>query len=78
MLKAMPIILKEFPDAELCTTGFDLMRHSTNFMNKLREPSYNKILREMISEYGLKTNVKFLGKLSGEEMRNQYADSSVL
>lgn len=77
MLKAMPIILKEFPDAELCTTGFDLMRHSTNFMNKLREPSYNKILREMISEYGLKTNVKFLGKLSGEEMRNQYADSSV-
>ncbi len=77
MLKALPIILKEFPDTVLYTTGADLLIPSDSLMRKLREPSYIKVLREEIKENRLEQHVRFLGTLQGEEMRDQYLASHV-
>lgn len=76
LIKALPIILKEFPDTIIYTTGKDLL--STNGMiDSVRESSYLKILRKLIVQNNLEKNVKFLGVLNAEDMRNRYIMSHV-
>ncbi len=77
MLRAMPIILQEFPDAILYCTGKDLLKGDNSCMEKLREPSYLRMLREEICSHSLENNVRFLGVLQEKDMRNQYLKSHV-
>lgn len=77
MLKALPVILEEFPDTVLYTTGPSLLNFSDSLNGKIRESSYTRILREEIQKKKLERHVRFLGMLQGEEMRNQYLDSHV-
>lgn len=76
LLKALPIILQEFPDTVVYTTGSDLFR-TKSMVEKLRDSSYEKILRKEIVDHNLREHVKFLGTLQAEEMRNQYLDAHV-
>lgn len=76
LLKALPIILREFPDTVVYTTGSDLFR-TKSMVEKIRDSSYEKILRKEIVDHNLREHVKFLGTLKAEEMRNQYLDTHI-
>lgn len=77
VLKALPIILEQFPDTVLYTTGPNLLDAPDSFMEKIRESSYSKVLREEIEKNHLEQHIQFLGTLQGEEMREQYLASHV-
>lgn len=77
MLKALKIILQEFPDTILYTTGRNLLHKPSTLLERLREPSYIRILREQIRENGLEQHVKFTGVLQENDMRDQYLMSHV-
>lgn len=76
LLQALPIILREYPDAMVYTTGPDVFREK-GFFARLRESSFEKIIREKIVSNHLEKHVKFLGQLDSESMRNRYVKSHV-
>lgn len=74
VLKAMPIILKEFPDAKVYTTG------NMGYNNKYGIRAYNsyeRFLNDLIKRNKLQNKVVFLGKLSAEQMKKQFLNSNV-
>lgn len=74
MLKAMPGILKEFPDAKVYVAGNSLIAYGT-LRQKLKISGYGKYLRRLIKENGLPDRIVMLGKLSEEQMRERYLKS---
>lgn len=76
MLKAMPKILEKFPDSHLYVAGNGITAYRT-LKEKLKISSYGKYLRELLKTHDLEGKVTFLGKLSGEEMKERYLKSSL-
>ena len=76
MLKAMPLILKHYPDTQIRIAGFDTIRSDAKF-RCLRVSGYGKILGKYIEQYNLQGHVTFTGTLSAEEMKNEYLKSNV-
>ena len=66
MLEAMPLILKEYPDAVLYVTGSDPL--AAGFKASLHQTYYQKYIGRMIRRYGLREHVRFLGTLNAEQM----------
>ncbi len=77
MLKAMSIIVKEFPEAKLYVTGNDLLVKPHKVMDRVREQSYFRMLREEIYARKIEHNIVFLGTLYEKEMRDRYVKSNV-
>lgn len=74
LLQAMPLILQQYPDAKIYTTGKDLMNLS--FKDKLKLGSYQKYLIKLIRKNGLENKIKFLGMLNEEKMKQTYLNSN--
>lgn len=70
LLKAMPAILKKYPDAEIVVAGNNIIR--SGIMGIIKRPSYGKYLLHLAGKYGLRSRIRFLGKLSAEEMKQEY------
>ncbi len=70
ILRALPIILKKYPDTKVITTGNDPTR------DKCGVP-YFYYLAELIDKLGLSGHIEFLGVLSAEQMKAQYLRSHV-
>ncbi len=77
MLKALPVILQKYPDTVLHVSGGNLMNRNISLMNKIREPSYKRILREMITDDHLEEHIEFLGYLDGAAMKREYMHAHV-
>ena len=75
-LKALAILSREYPDAQLYTTGRDPLAKAS-FLQRLRYSSYERYLAKLIREYGLEGRVHFLGGLSEEEMCQRFLRSHV-
>ena len=75
VLEAAAIIKRKYKDIRIYTTGKNVFELSRT--EKLKEGSYSKYIRKLISEYGLKENVMFLGFLSEKEMCERYLKSNV-
>lgn len=76
VLLAMPRILSEYPDAVVYVAGNSII-DDRSMKDRIKISSYGKYLRKLIREYGLGDKVKILGKLSAEEMKQQFLKSSV-
>lgn len=74
LLKAMPIILETYPDARIYVAGNSITNYST-VKDKLKISAYGKYLRSLIKEYNLDEKIHFLGKLTGQQMVEQYLKS---
>ena len=72
LLKAMPLVLRRYPDAKIYTTGV-----SPFDMPIYRLTSYQKYIKELILKYSLKDNVCFLGVLNEQQMCDRYLKSNV-
>lgn len=75
VLEAAAIIKRNYKDIRIYTTGKNVFELSRT--EKLKESSYSKYIRKLISDYGLKENVIFLGFLSEKEMCERYLKSNV-
>ena len=76
MLRAMPEILRKYPDARVFVAGNSLVNYGT-LKEKLKISAYGRYLRRLICENRLQDKVVFLGRLNAEQMKEQYLRSSV-
>ena len=58
-------------DIQIYVAGQSVVSYDT-LKQKIKISSYGKYLRELIAKYDLKDRVHFLGRLSAEEMKEQY------
>lgn len=71
LLQALPAILKEFPDTKVMVSGNNILRGG-GIINRLKTSAYAKYLEKLIKEYALEDKIVFLGRLSAEQMKEQY------
>lgn len=76
MLEAMAEIVRFYPDSCLYTTGRNVMNDKSWFSAQKRS-YYENYIRKLIKRYRLENNVKFVGFLSEEKMKNRFIKSHV-
>lgn len=76
MLRAMPEILRAFPDAHLYVAGNDLTRTDSLYA-KLKISSFSKYIKKLIVEYKLVNKVTFTGSLNEQQMKERFLKSNV-
>lgn len=75
LLEAMPLILNNFPNARIYTTGKNLLDRS--FKARLRDTTYDKYIKNLVNKYELNNHINFLGALSEEAMCERFCKSHV-
>lgn len=76
VLRAMPLILRVYPDAKIKVAGADITRYST-LRDKLRISGYGKFIRGIINRMHLENRIEFLGPLNALQMKQAYLNSNV-
>lgn len=71
VLRAMPLVLRSYPDATIRVAGANIIR-SSSFIERLRLGNYGNLIRKMIKKDHLENCVSFLGPLGEREMREEY------
>ena len=77
ILRAMPLVLRLYPDATLRVAGPDITRSRSSWMDTLKLSDWGKIVRRLIRENHLQEKVIFTGALNAEEMKQEYLKSNV-
>ena len=82
MLRAMPEILKKYPQAELYVAGNSIIKTAaekglSGLKGKLKLESYGKYILQLMKETGTLHKVHFLGRLDAEQMKAQYLKCNV-
>lgn len=76
VLRAMPLILRHYPDTKIRVAGADITKYST-WRDKLRISGYGKLIRHMIHQLHLENHIEFLGPLNAEQMKQAYLNCNV-
>ena len=71
LLRALPKVLEQFPDAHVYVAGSNIIEVGT-FQDRLKLSAYGKYVRKLIRENRLSEHVTMLGRLTAEEMKEQY------
>ena len=82
VLRAMPDILKSYPDAEIYVAGNSIIKTAaqggiSGIKGKLKLESYGKYILQLMRETGTLDRVHFLGRLNAEQMKARYLKSHV-
>lgn len=72
LLRALPLILNEYPDTQLRVGGYNLMNSSI-----VKETGYQRFIKKEIKKNKLSDHVVFLGNLNADEMKQEYLKSNV-
>lgn len=72
LLKAMPLVIRQFPDSMLYVAGPDITSAKWNKIT-----GYARIIRKMINEYDLEGHMVFTGPLDEHSMCERYLKSNV-
>lgn len=75
VLKALPIILREFPDTVVNFCGSSVM--SNDLKTMLHFTGYHLYLRRLVKKLKLENNVRFLGSLTEEQMKEEFIKANV-
>ena len=76
LLKAMPLVLRKYPDSKIRIAGADITR-SKSWKELWKLSDYGLIVRKLIHKYNLDGIVHFTGPLDGTEMRKEYLKCNV-
>lgn len=76
LLKAMPLILREFPETVVYIAGPD-PTNTTTIKQKLRLRMYGRYLKKLISQCGLENHIHYVGPLNEKEMKFAYLSCNV-
>lgn len=74
LLRALPKVLEQYPDTHVYVAGNNIIETGT-FQDRLKLSAYGKYLRKLIKENRLGDKITMLGKLTAEEMKEQYLQS---
>lgn len=72
VFKAMPFILKKYPEAKIYVGGSDIINKSWYKIS-----GYGRYIKSLIKKYNLFGKIIFLGSLSEDEMCKQYLKSNL-
>jgi glycosyltransferase involved in cell wall biosynthesis len=72
LLRALPLVLRAYPELQVHVAGDDLSQ-----MPWYKRRSYGAYLRQLIDRYRLRSHVHFLGRLTAEQMREQYLQARI-
>ena len=75
IVKALPIILRRFPDTRVYFVGKDVF--SQDIKVRLSLSGYNLYLKRLIKKLHVREHVSFLGTLSAEEMKEAFLSAHV-
>ncbi len=76
VLRAMPLILEKYPQAKLYVAGNPIVREK-NMKGRLKISSYGKYIMELLEQEKIEDKVIFLGKMSAQEMKQQFLKSNL-
>lgn len=76
LLKALPLIKREFPNVKVRVAGGNIIKND-NFKMRLRQSTYAKILDKLIKKYHLRDNVSFTGVIDEKTMVLEYLNANV-
>ena len=74
LLKALPKVLEQFPEAHVYVAGRNIIEYGT-WKDRMNLSYYGKYLRRLIKEEHLTDKVTMLGRLSAEDMKAQFLKS---
>lgn len=74
LLRALPRVLEQFPETHVYVAGNNIIECGT-IQDRLKLSAYGKYLRKLIKDNHLRDKVTMLGRLSAEEMKEQYLQS---
>lgn len=77
VLKAMPLVLRQYPDAQIRVAGMDVTRRKEGINGWLKLSGYGKIIKSLIKKFQLDDKICFLGNLDAEEMIKEYLRTNV-
>lgn len=76
VIKAMPLILRYYPDTTIRIAGRDITRND-GIWGLLHFTGYGKIIMRLIKKYNLENKITFLGSLNAEQMKNEYLNCNI-
>lgn len=71
LLQALELVKDKYPQVTVAVAGNSLVNYKT-LKDKIKISAYGKYLRKFVKESDLEDKITFLGKLSAEEMKQQY------
>lgn len=75
VVKALPIILRQYPDTVVNFCGSSVMNNDLRSL--IRFQGYHLYLRRLVKKLGLEKHVNFLGSLSETQMKQAFLDANV-
>jgi glycosyltransferase involved in cell wall biosynthesis len=76
VLSAMPLILRDYPNAKIKVAGNDITKYKS-LREKIRISGYGMHIRRLIHKMHLENHIEFLGPLNAEQMKQAYLDCNV-
>ena len=76
VLEALPEILKKYPDTKVLVAGNNIVR-GNSIMDIIKLSTYGKYLKQLMGRKHLWKKVKFVGRLSAEQMKEKYLESHI-
>lgn len=76
LLEAFPIIVKQYPDAEIYVAGADILK-AKNLKDYIKRTTYAQYLNRLIKIYNIEGKIHFTGSLNANGMLEQYLKSNV-
>lgn len=76
VLKALPIILRHYPDTLLKVAGGDLTKYR-GIKGWKHYNGYMKYINSLLDKYDLRDHIVFTGPLNAEEMKQEYLNCNV-
>ena len=76
MLEALPLILRRFPQTKVYVAGPNLIARQT-LKECLKQNSYSRYIRKLITKYGLEKNVEFTGTLDERQMCERFLKTHI-
>ena len=73
LLKALPLVQREYPDVSVRIAGDDFIKRSSLFSLS----GYAKYIVNMINKLGLSEKISFLGPLNPDQMKKEYLYANV-
>lgn len=76
VLRAMPLILRHYPDTVIRVAGIDITRND-HIRDYLHYTGYGKFIKKLINKLELRGKVIFTGNLNAAEMKSEYLSANV-
>lgn len=77
LLRAMPLILRHYPDTIIRVAGMDVTRGKEGLKGSLKLSGYGSIIKSLIKKCDLTDKVSFLGNLDADKMKSEYLRANV-